>query len=119
MPVGTGKIKVITPPGGYFAFSWRSPEASDLWAGSGGRPVTIYENGSRAGWVSYERKDGPDGDPAFNPYGVADADPTDFTYTYYVPRVTVGHQPALRGARGRLGRERADEAGRRHGPERH
>jgi len=38
--------------------------------------------------MSYERIDGPDGDPAFNPYGVPDDDPEDFTYTYYVPRVT-------------------------------
>ncbi len=84
------KIKVITPPGGYFVFSYRTPEESDLWAGSGGRPVTIYENGNEAGWVSCERTDGPDGDPAFNPYGVADPDPTDFTYEWQVPRVGSG-----------------------------
>ncbi|MCE9613314.1 MAG: hypothetical protein K8T26_03505 [Lentisphaerae bacterium] len=87
---GDGKIKVITPPGGYFAFSWRSPEPSSLWEGAGGRPVTIYENGEEPGWVSYDRHDGPDGDPAFNPYGVADTNATDFTYTYFVPRVTSG-----------------------------
>jgi hypothetical protein len=82
------KIKVITPPGGYFAFSWRSPEDSDLWSGAGGNSITIQENGSDAGWISYEREDGPDGDPGFNPYGVVDEDPTDFAYTYYVPRIT-------------------------------
>ncbi|MBC8453604.1 hypothetical protein H8D64_00945, partial [PVC group bacterium] len=82
-----GKIKVITPPGGYFAFSWRSPEESDLWAGSGGNPITIQDEGSAVGWVSYERIDGPDGDPGFNPYGVPDDDTDDFAYTYYVPRV--------------------------------
>ncbi|MBT3192909.1 MAG: hypothetical protein HN341_10175, partial [Verrucomicrobia bacterium] len=82
------KIKVITPPGGYFAFSWRSPEASDLWSGGGGHPITIQENGSDVGWFSYEREDGPDGDPGFNPYGVVDEDATDFAYTYYVPRIT-------------------------------
>jgi hypothetical protein len=87
---GDGKIKVITPPGGYFAFSWRNPEPSDLWAGAGGNPVTLYENGRECGWVSYERKDGPDGDPGFNPYGVSDADPTDFAYTYFIPRVSSG-----------------------------
>ena len=83
------KIKVIVPPGGYFAFSWRSPEASDTWSGGGGDvyPITIHENGQPSGWVSYERKDGHDGDPAFNPYGVYDEDRTDFSYTYYVPRV--------------------------------
>ena len=84
------KIKVIVPPGGYFVFSYRTPEESDLWSVSGGHPVTIYENGSPAGWMSYERMDGPDGDPAFNPYGVYDPDPTDFTYEWYLPRVTSG-----------------------------
>jgi len=82
------KIKVIAPPGGYFAFSWRSPEESDLWSGIGGKPVTIEEDGKPVGWVSYIRKDGPDGDAGFNPYGVDDPDPTDFSYTWYVPRVT-------------------------------
>jgi hypothetical protein len=84
------KIKVIVPPGGYFAFSWRSPEESDVWSGGSWdvHPVEIRENGSAAGWISYERRDGPDGDPGFNPYGVPDDDPEDFTYTWYVPRVT-------------------------------
>jgi len=85
---GNGYIKVITPPGGYFAFSWRSPEESDLWSGPGGNPITIQENGKNVGWISYVREDGPDGDPGFNPYGVADDDTTDFAYTYYVPRIT-------------------------------
>jgi len=82
------KIKVITPPGGYFAFSWRSPEESDLWSTVGGHPITIQENGNNVGWISVERRDGPDGDPGFNPYGVPDEDTTDFAYTYYLPRVT-------------------------------
>ncbi len=82
------KIKVIIPPGGYFAFSWRSPEESDLWTCFGGKPVTIYQGNDLAGWISYRRHDGPNGDPAFNPYGVADSDPTDYAYNYYVPRVT-------------------------------
>jgi len=85
---GNGYIKVITPPGGYFAFSWRSPEESDLWSGPGGNPITIQENGKHVGWISYVREDGPDGDPGFNPYGVTDDDNTDFAYTYYVPRIT-------------------------------
>ena len=83
-----GKIKVITPPGGYFAFSWRSPEESDLWSRAGGHPLTIQEDGHDVSWIAVERKDGPDGDPGFNPYGVADADQTDFTYTWYLPRIT-------------------------------
>ena len=85
---GDGKIKVIVPPGGYFAFSWRSPEASDLWAQSGGNTITLWENGEPTGFVSYEREDGPDGDPRFNPQGVPDADITDFKYTWFVPRLT-------------------------------
>jgi hypothetical protein len=84
------KIKVIVPPGGYFAFSWRNPEESDVWSGGPWdvHPVEIRENGNAVGWISYERRDGPDGDPGFNPYGVPDADTEDFTYTWYVPRVT-------------------------------
>ena len=79
------KIKVIVPPGGYFAFSWRNPEPSDLWSDD---PVTIYEDGVPAGRLACERKDGPDGDPGFNPYDVPDPDPTDFTYEHFIPRVT-------------------------------
>jgi len=86
--VSDGKIKVTTPPGGYFAFSWRSPEESDLWRAAGGKPVTIYENGREAGWISYVRRDGPDGDPGFNPHGVSDPVNNDYAYTWYVPRVT-------------------------------
>jgi hypothetical protein len=86
--VADGKVKVTTPPGGYFFFSWRSPEESELWKFSGGRPITIYENGKEAGFVSYVRKDGPDGDPAFNPYGVYDTNATDYAYTWYLPRVS-------------------------------
>ena len=82
------KIKVIVPPGGYFVFSWRSPEESDLWSKAGGHPVTIRENGGEVGWISHERQDGPDGDPAFNPHGVPDENTEDYTYTWYVPRVT-------------------------------
>ena len=85
--VTNGQVRVITPPGGYFAFSWRNPEASALWQAAGGRPLQIYENGREPGWVSYVRKEGPDGDAAFNPYGVYDSNTTDFAYTYYVPRV--------------------------------
>jgi len=86
--VADNKIKVTTPPGGYFFFSWRSPEESELWKFAGGKPITIYENGRESGWVSYTRKDGPDGDPAFNPYGVFDTNHTDYSYTWFVPRVS-------------------------------
>lgn len=80
---------VVVPPGGYFVFSWRNPEESSLWSGSGGKPITIYEgDGSEAGLVGYTRRDGPDGDPNFNPYGVPDTQRTSYAYTWYVPRVT-------------------------------
>jgi hypothetical protein len=86
--VQDGKIKTEIPAAGYYAFSWRSPEESDLWRAAGGRALEIYENGREPGWVSYVRKDGPDGDKAFNPYGVYDSNTVDFAYTYFVPRVT-------------------------------
>jgi hypothetical protein len=80
---------VIVPPGGYFAFSWRTPEESDMWASGGGKPVTFYQNGSLVtDVVAQVRKDGPAGDPAFNPYGVADDSSSDYRYTMYLPRVT-------------------------------
>ena len=85
---GDGKIKTTIPPGGYFAFSWRSPEDSTLWSGFGGKPITIYQNGQMAGTMSYVRKDGPDGDPGFNPYGVTDTNTSDYSYTWTVPRIT-------------------------------
>jgi len=81
---------LIIPPGGYFAFSWRSPEESDLWKDGGGKPLQIYANDESCNWISYVRRDGPDGDPAFNPYSVTDSNTTDFAYTWYVPRVTSG-----------------------------
>ncbi len=79
---------VIVPAGGYFVFSWRTPEESALWSGFGGDPVTFYENGRQAGTMSYTRTDGPDGDANYNPYGVADTNAADYSYTYTIPRVT-------------------------------
>ena len=81
---------VVVPPGGYFVFSWKNPDPSDLWANGGGQPITILQNGEQVGTMSYERKDGRDGDKAFNPYNLPDADPTDLKYTFTVPRVTNG-----------------------------
>ncbi len=80
----------VVPPGGYFAFSWRNPEESNLWSLAGGKPVTIRQNGQLAGSLTYLRKDGPDGDPNFNPYGVPGAVPGSFSYPYTIPRVTSG-----------------------------
>jgi len=87
--VADGTISVTIPPGGYFCFSWRSPEESDLWNWGGGPPLTIYQNGEETGWMSYWRTDGPDGDSTFNPYGVSTNDTRPFGYKWYVPRVTV------------------------------
>ena len=80
---------VIIPPGGYFAFAPRSPEESDLWKNAGGKPVSLYQNGQLVPSVSVIRRDGPDGDASFNPYGVTDSNTTDYAYTYSLPRVTV------------------------------
>jgi len=87
---GGGVIKSIIPPAGYFAFSWRTPEGSDAWGPAGGQTVEIRQNGQRVGTMSYTRRDGPDGDAGFNPYGVTDTNNTDYAYTWTVPRVTSG-----------------------------
>ena len=78
----------IVPPGGYFAFSWRNPEESDLWSLGGGKPITILQSGQATSTLTYLRKDGPDGDPNFNPYGVAGAVAGSYSYPYTIPRVT-------------------------------
>ncbi len=81
---------LIIPKGGYFAFSWRNPEESILWKPGGGTPITILQNAQAASTMTYLRKDGPDGDPNFNPYGVAGAVPGSYSYPYTVPRITDG-----------------------------
>lgn len=78
---------VVVPPGGYFVFSWKSPDPASNWPGRG---LEILQDGVAVGTFPVERADGPDGDPGFNPYGLPDDDPTDFTYTIEVPRVTDG-----------------------------
>jgi hypothetical protein len=87
---GLGYIQptVIVPKGGYYVFSWKNPDPSDLWAGGGGNPITILQNGQPAGTLAYTRKDGPDGDPNFNPYGVSGAVAGSYSYPYTIPRVT-------------------------------
>jgi len=82
--------QVVVPAGGYFIFSWKNPDPSALWSQTGGSALMLYENGEEAELMPYERRDGPDGDPGFNPYGVADSNATDYAYTYYVPRITSG-----------------------------
>ena len=79
---------VVVPKGGYYVFSWRNPEESDAWSLGGGKPLTILQNGQATSTLTYLRKDGPDGDPNFNPYNVAGAVPGSYSYPYTVPRVT-------------------------------
>lgn len=92
---------VTVPRGGYFVFSWKNPDPSDLWAPAGGRPVTILQNGAEVGTVDVPRRDGPNGDAAFNgstlpetarPILPTDTNTTDFRYFARVPRVTDGSQ---------------------------
>ncbi|MFN7560306.1 MAG: hypothetical protein ACK5TH_00880, partial [Prosthecobacter sp.] len=87
----------VLPAGGYFLFSWKNPDPSELWKNHGGRPITITQNGVEAGTVTVRRKDGPNGDKAFNgntlpeasrPVLPADTNVNDYTYTAIVPRVT-------------------------------
>ncbi len=87
---GNGRFgtDLIVPPAGYFCFSWRSPEEPDVWSGTDVDPITMYQNDQEVSWMSYERKDGPDGDPGFNPYGVYDANGSDYAYTWWLPCVT-------------------------------
>ncbi len=80
----------IVPAGGYFVFSWRNPEESDAWSLGGGKPLTILQNGGSTSTLTYLRKDGPDGDPNFNPYNVAGAVAGSYSYPYTIPRVTNG-----------------------------
>ena len=79
---------LVIPKGGYFALSWRTPEMPDV--NPNAPAITILQNGQATPTLTYARKDGPDGDPAFNPYGVPDANTTDYQYSYTVPRVTDG-----------------------------
>lgn len=83
---------VTVPPGGYFVFSYRTPEASDLWT----PPITLYQNGEEVPQITLTRRDGRDGDKNFNPYGLenrgfpAGTTPPDLTYRTTVPVVKGG-----------------------------
>ncbi|MFH0880201.1 MAG: alpha-amylase family glycosyl hydrolase [Lentisphaerota bacterium] len=78
-------------PNEYYAFSWRNPEMPLVW-GEGLteeiQPIMICENGVKAGSVTTTRKDGRNGDPAFNPYSLTDPDTSDYSYSLAIPRVT-------------------------------
>lgn len=83
----------VVPPGGYFIFSYRTPELSTLWPDSA---ITLYQNGVECPTLTTTRKDGPDGDSTYNPYGLPNrgfdsaADMISFTYRMKVPVVNSG-----------------------------
>ncbi len=85
--------QVTVPSGEYYVFSWRNPEMPPVWGDSPTnpvRPIMILEDGQPVGTIAHTRRDGRDGDPAFNPYGLADSVTNDFAYTLPIPRITRG-----------------------------
>jgi len=92
---------VTVPPGGYFLFSYRTPELSTLWPDAA---ITLHQSNATTGqlqevpWITVTRKDGRDGDKSFNPYGFANrgyptnVTPADYTYQTTVP-VVKGNMP--------------------------
>ena len=88
----------VIPPGGYFVFSWKNPDPSNLWADGGGRPITIYQSGDEVGTVDVLRRDGPNGDadfhgdtlPAPGRPVIRNEESDDYAYTATLPRVTDG-----------------------------
>lgn len=84
----SGLNSVVVPAGSYFVFAPRTPEAPVAFSNAQEDPLTIYQNGVQVGSVTVTRRDGTDGDPAFNPDGLADANTTDFAYQKTIPRVT-------------------------------
>jgi len=89
-----GELNTVTvPPGGYFLFSYRTPELSTLWPSAA---ITLYQNGSEVPRITETRKDGRDGDASFNPEGLtnrgypAGTTPVPYTYQTTVPVVKAG-----------------------------
>jgi hypothetical protein len=84
---------VVVPPGGYYLFGWRTPELSTLWPSAA---ITLYQNGREVPRITVTRRDGPDGDINFNPYGLpnrgypAGVTPADYSYQTTVPVVKDG-----------------------------
>jgi len=87
---GAGQINLLVGPGEYHIYSWANPDVAPAWGNAGGNGIQIYDGGAIAGTVTVIRKDGPDGDPGYNPHGLPDTDPTDFSYEIEIPRVTNG-----------------------------
>jgi glycosidase len=84
------QVTSTIPKGGYFVFSYRTPEESDMWINNGGKAITILQSGQQPSTLTYTRKDGPDGDPNFNPYAVTGATSGSYSYPFTVPRITNG-----------------------------
>lgn len=89
--LGGGPIMV--GPGDWWAISWRLPTMPTVWRQGDWwerpiQPIMIYQGDQPAETVLVPRRDGRDGDPAFNPYGLPNADETDRTYEMPIPRVT-------------------------------
>ena len=94
---------VVVPPGGYYLFGWRTPELSTLWPNAA---ITLYQAGKEVDRITVTRRDGPDGDKGFNPYGLANrgypvgVTPPDYTYRTTVPVVKSGNFTILARADG-------------------
>ena len=91
--VASDLFNVNQPPNSYSVWGYKNPDPSKLWPGN---VITIYDNGQVTDTVAVERKDGPDGDSQFNPYGLANRgfpdgeEPTPYAYRIQIPRVTSG-----------------------------
>jgi hypothetical protein len=101
---------VKLPPNSYAIWNWKNPDPSGLYPtpypecftanddriiAPDSRVVTILEDGKVVEPVWVTRKDGVDGDPDFNPYGVADTNNADYSYRIAIPRVTKGTDVTL------------------------
>ncbi|MBR6022546.1 MAG: hypothetical protein IK066_09045 [Kiritimatiellae bacterium] len=101
---------VNLPPNSYAIWNWKNPDPSALYPtpypdcfanvddrviAPDARVITLMEDGQVAEPVWVWRKDGVDGDPDFNPYGVADTNNADYAYRIAIPRVTKGTNVTL------------------------
>lgn len=84
------------PPNAYYVFGYKNPDPSALWskAQEGVSDVlAIREDGVLVDTVRVVRKDGKDGDEAFNPHNFSDEVSrcgTNFSYAIDIPRITKG-----------------------------
>ena len=97
-PNGSGQVgfykyanelrNVIVPPSSYYTFSYRTPERPSV--NTGYNAINIRENGTNVSYIRVKRKDGTNGDAAFNPYGLPDTNTLDYTYETDIPIVRSG-----------------------------